>query len=251
MKIISWNVAGYRSVVKKGFEESINTLKPDIICLQEVKCEESEIPFIPENYKMYLNPAEKKGYAGVAVFTKIEPLTVTFGMGIDEHDHEGRLITLEYSDFYLINAYVPNSKKELVRLDYRMTWEDDFLKYIKDLEKIKPVILCGDLNVAHTEMDIKNAKSNLRSAGFTIEERDKFTNLLANGFIDTFRYFHPDEIKYSWWSYLFHARENNAGWRLDYFVVSKILIDKIKDSYIYNEIMGSDHCPVGIEIETN
>lgn len=251
MKIISWNVAGYRSVVKKGFEESINTLKPDIICLQEVKCEESEIPFIPENYKMYLNPAEKKGYAGVAVFTKIEPLTVMFGMGIDEHDHEGRLITLEYSDFYLINAYVPNSKKELVRLDYRMTWEDDFLKYIKDLEKIKPVILCGDLNVAHTEMDIKNAKSNLRSAGFTIEERDKFTNLLASGFIDTFRYFHPDEIKYSWWSYLFHARENNAGWRLDYFVVSKILIDKIKDSYIYNEIMGSDHCPVGIEIETN
>lgn len=249
MKIISWNVAGYRSVVKKGFEESINVLKPDIICLQEVKCEENEMPYIPEGYKMYLNPAEKKGYAGVVVFTSIEPLNVTFGMGIDEHDHEGRLITLEYQDFYLINAYVPNSKKELVRLDYRMKWDDDFLKYMKELEKTKPVILCGDLNVAHTEMDIKNAKSNLRSAGFTIEERDKFTNLLANGFIDTFRYFHPDEIKYSWWSYLFHARENNAGWRLDYFVVSENFIDRINDSYIYNEIMGSDHCPVGIEIK--
>lgn len=249
MRIISWNVAGYRSVVKKGFEESIRNLDADIICLQEVKCEESEMPYKPENYKMYLNSAEKKGYSGVAVFTKIEPLSVAYGIGIDVHDHEGRLITLEYSDFYLINAYVPNSKKELVRLEYRMTWEDDFLEYMKNLEKKKPVILCGDLNVAHTEMDIKNAKSNLRSAGFTIEERNKFTNLLASGFIDTFRYFHPDEIKYSWWSYLFHAREKNAGWRLDYFVVSKILIDKIKDSYIYNEIMGSDHCPVGIELK--
>lgn len=249
MKIVSWNVAGYRSVCNKGFKESIASINPDIICLQEVKCLESEIPYIPEGYEMYLNQAERKGYSGTLVFTRIKPINVTYDMGIDIHDHEGRLITLEFDNFFLVAAYVPNSKKELERLDYRMTWEDDMLKYLKNLESTKPVILCGDLNVAHQEIDIKNAKSNKRSAGFTIEERDKFTHLLESGFIDTFRYYHPDEIKYSWWSYLFHARENNAGWRLDYFVVSRTIIDNVIDSYILNEIMGSDHCPIMIELK--
>lgn len=249
MKIVSWNVAGYRSAHKKGFEESIKELNPDIICLQEVKCTEEEIPYIPEGYEMYLNKADKKGYSGVLVFTSIKPINVTYGLGIDEHDHEGRLITVEYDNFYLICAYVPNSKKELERLDYRMIWEDDMRSYMKELEKNKPVILCGDLNVAHTEIDIKNAKSNERSAGFTIEERNKFTELLDSGFIDTFRYFHPDVIKYSWWSYLFKAREKNAGWRLDYFVVSESFINNITDSYIHNEIFGSDHCPISLDIK--
>ncbi len=249
MKIVSWNVAGYRSVCNKGFKESIESINPDVICLQEVKCLENEIPYTPECYEMYLNAAEKKGYSGTLVFTRIKPINVEYDMGIDIHDHEGRLITLEFDDFYLINVYVPNSKKELERLEYRMTWEDDMLAYMKKLETKKPVILCGDLNVAHKEIDIKNAKSNQRSAGFTIEERNKFTNLLDNGFIDTFRYFHPDEIKYSWWSYLFHARENNAGWRLDYFVVSSSFINNINDSLILNEIMGSDHCPIMLDIK--
>lgn len=249
MKIVSWNVAGYRSVCNKGFKESIESINPDVICLQEVKCLESEIPYIPECYEMYLNKAERKGYSGTLVFTRIKPLNVTYDMGIDIHDHEGRLITLEFANFFLVAAYVPNSKKELERLDYRMTWEDDMLAYLKKLETTKPVILCGDLNVAHKEIDIKNAKSNQRSAGFTIEERNKFTHLLESGFIDTFRYFHPDEVKYSWWSYLFHAREKNAGWRLDYFVVSSTLINKVKDSYILNEIMGSDHCPIMIDLD--
>ena len=249
MKIVSWNVAGYRSAHKKGFEESIIELKPDIICLQEVKCTEDEIPYIPDGYDMYLNKADKKGYSGVLVFTSIKPINVTYGLGIDEHDHEGRVITVEYDNFYLICAYVPNSKKELERLDYRMIWEDDMRSYMKELEKRKPVILCGDLNVAHTEIDIKNAKSNERSAGFTIEERNKFTELLNAGFIDTFRYFHPDEIKYSWWSYLFKAREKNAGWRLDYFVVSESFINNIVDSHIHNEIFGSDHCPISLDIK--
>lgn len=249
MRIVSWNVAGYRSAYKKGFEESIKELNADIICLQEVKCTEEEIPYIPEGYEMYLNKAEKKGYSGVLVFTKIKPISVTYGLGIDEHDHEGRVITIEYDNFYLICAYVPNSKKELERLDYRMIWEDDMRYYMKKLEETKPVILCGDLNVAHAEIDIKNAKSNERSAGFTIEERNKFSELLDSGFIDTFRYFHPDVIKYSWWSYLFKAREKNAGWRLDYFVVSKDFITNIIDSYIYNDIFGSDHCPIGLDIK--
>lgn len=249
MKIVSWNVAGYRSAHKKGFEESIKELKPDIICLQEVKCIEEEIPYIPDGYDMYLNKADKKGYSGVLVFTSIKPINVTYGLGIDKHDHEGRVITVEYDNFYLICAYVPNSKKELERLDYRMIWEDDMRSYMKELEKSKPVILCGDLNVAHTEIDIKNAKSNERSAGFTIEERNKFTELLNAGFIDTFRYFHPDEIKYSWWSYLFKAREKNAGWRLDYFVVSESFINNIVDSHIHNEIFGSDHCPISLDIK--
>lgn len=249
MRIASWNVAGYRACYKKGFINGFDELNPDIICLQEVKCLEGEIPFIPEGYEMYLNPAKRKGYSGTLVFSKIKPLNVTYGMGIDIHDEEGRLITLEYENFYLVTAYVPNSKKELERLDYRMTWEDDIRTYLKKLEQTKPVILCGDLNVAHKEIDIKNAKSNLRSAGFTIEERNKFTELLESGFIDTFRYFHPDDVVYSWWSYLFHAREKNAGWRLDYFVVSKNLINNIEDSYIFTNIMGSDHCPIAIDLK--
>ena len=249
MKIVSWNVAGYRSACKKGFEESIKGLNADVICLQEVKCLETEIPYIPEGYEMYLNKAKRKGYSGVLVFTSIKPINVTYGLGIDIHDEEGRVITIEYEDFYLICAYVPNSKKELERLDYRMIWEDDMRSYMKELEKNKPVILCGDLNVAHTEIDIKNAKSNERSAGFTIEERNKFTELLNAGFVDTFRYFHPDEIKYSWWSYLFKAREKNAGWRLDYFVVSESFINNIVDSHIHNEIFGSDHCPISLDIK--
>lgn len=249
MKIASWNVAGYRACFNKGFKEAFETMNPDIMCLSEVKCIEKEIPFIPEGYEMYLYPAERKGYSGTLVFTRIKPLSVKYGMGIDEHDHEGRLITLEFDDFYLINSYVPNSKKELERLDYRMTWEDDMRAYLKTLGENKPVIYCGDLNVAHKEIDIKNAKANERSAGFTIEERNKFTELLESGFIDTFRYFHPDEIKYSWWSYLFNARANNAGWRLDYFVVSSSFIDRINDSLILNDIMGSDHCPILLDIK--
>lgn len=249
MRIASWNVAGYRAAYNKGFVESFKNLNPDIMCLQEVKCLDCEIPYIPEGYEMYLNAADKKGYSGTLVFTKIKPLNVTFGLGIKEHDNEGRLITLEYEDFYLVCAYVPNSKKELVRLEYRMTWENDIRNYLKQLDEQKPVILCGDLNVAHKEIDIKNAKSNLRSAGFTIEERNKFTELLDSGFIDTFRYFHPEEVVYSWWSYLFHAREKNAGWRLDYFVVSERIINKVTDSYIFTEIMGSDHCPIAIDLK--
>ncbi len=249
MRLSSWNVAGYRSICKKGFEESFKLLQCDILCLQEVKCEEDEIPYIPQGYQMYLNPAEKKGYAGTLVFSRVKPIQVTYDMGISEHDHEGRLITLEYEEFYLVNAYVPNSKRELVRLDYRMCWEKDMLNYLKELEKNKPVILCGDLNVAHQEIDIKNAASNKRSAGFTIEERNKFTELLENGFIDTFRYLHPNEVKYSWWSYLFHAREKNSGWRLDYFVVSSSLIERVLESDIRTEIMGSDHAPIILELK--
>lgn len=248
MRIASWNVAGYRACFNKGFVNSFSSLNCDIICLQEVKCLESEIPFIPEAYEMYLNPAKRKGYSGVLVFTKIHPLNVTYGLGIPEHDEEGRVITLEYDEFYLVTAYVPNSKKELERLDYRMVWEDDMRAYLKKLEETKPVILCGDLNVAHQEIDIKNAKSNTRSAGFTIEERNKFSELLDSGFIDTFRYLHPDDVVYSWWSYLFHAREKNAGWRLDYFVVSSSFMKYIEDSYIFTDILGSDHCPVAIDI---
>lgn len=249
MRIVSWNVAGYRSVVNKDFSNSMNNLKPDVICLQEVKCLEKDIPYIPEGYEMYLYPAEKKGYSGTLIFSSIKPISVKYGIGEEVSDSEGRIITLEFDDFFIVNAYVPNSKKELERLDYRIAWEDTFRNYLKTLEKTKPIILCGDLNVAHEEIDIKNAKSNQRSAGFTIEERNKFTELLDSGFIDTFRYFHPEEVKYSWWSYLFHARENNAGWRLDYFVVSSSYIDNVIDSYIYNDIFGSDHCPIGLDLK--
>ena len=250
MKIVSWNVAGFRAVLKKGFEEFFDNINADIFCIQESKVNEDQFNFSKEGYDMYLNPAEKKGYSGTLIYSKIKPISVSYGMGIDEHDHEGRIITLEFNDFYLVNEYVPNVKRDLSRLDYRMVWEDDFKKYLKKLEESKPVVVCGDFNVAHTEMDIKNAKANIGNAGFTYEERDKFSNLLNNGFVDTYRYFNPDKTDaYTWWSYMFHARELNAGWRLDYFICSKDYINNIDNSIIYSEIMGSDHCPIGLIIK--
>ena len=249
MKIISWNVAGLRACLKKGFEDFFDNIDADIVCLQEVKATMDQIEFKPSNYHMYLNTADKKGYSGTLIYSKIEPISIKYGMGIDEHDHEGRMITLEFNKFYLVNQYVPNVKRDLSRLDYRMKWEDDFRTYLKTLEQNKPVIVCGDFNVAHTEIDIKNAKANIGNAGFTYEERDKFTELLNNGFIDTFRYLNPDKTDaYSWWSYMGHARENNVGWRLDYFVVSKDLMNEVVDSMIYREIYGSDHCPIGLDL---
>ena len=249
MKIVSWNVAGFRACLKKGFEDFFDNIDADIVCLQEVKATMDQIEFKPSNYHMYLNTADKKGYSGTLIYTKIEPISIKYGMGIDEHDHEGRMITLEFDKFYLVNQYVPNVKRDLSRLDYRMKWEDDFRTYLKTLEQNKPVIVCGDFNVAHTEIDIKNAKANIGNAGFTYEERDKFTELLNNGFIDTFRYLNPDKTDaYSWWSYMGHARENNVGWRLDYFVVSKDLMNEVVDSMIYREIYGSDHCPIGLDL---
>ena len=248
MKIISWNVAGYRSCLKKGFPEFFEASNADIVCLQEVKATEEQIDYIPEGYHCYRNVAERKGYSGTLVYTKEEPIHVTYGLGIDEHDHEGRLITLEYPDFYLVAVYVPNSKQGLERLDYRMTWEDDFRKYVNHLKDKKMTIICGDFNVCHQEIDIKNPKQNLRSAGFTIEEREKFTKLLDSGFIDTFRKLYPDKIQYTWWSYLFHARENNAGWRLDYFLIDKEHFSTVKDSKILDTVLGSDHCPIELDI---
>ncbi len=249
MKIISWNVAGFRAVLKKGFEEFFYNIDADIFCINESKVNIDQFDFKPEGYYMFLNPAEKKGYSGILVYSKIEPLSVTFGMGIEEHDHEGRMITLEYDDFYLVSVYVPNVKRDLSRLDYRMIWEDEFKDYVKKLEKKKPVIICGDMNVAHEEIDIKNAKANRGNAGFTDEERDKMTKLLDSGFIDTYRYYNPDSEEYTWWSYIGKAREKNIGWRIDYFLVSKDIIKKIKNTMIYTDIMGSDHCPIGIEYE--
>ena len=249
MKIISWNVAGFRAVLKKGFEEFFNNIDADIFCINESKVNIDQFDFKPEGYYMFLNPAEKKGYSGILVYSKIEPLNVTFGMGIEEHDHEGRMITLEYDDFYLVSVYVPNVKRDLSRLDYCMIWEDEFKDYVKKLEKKKPVIICGDMNVAHEEIDIKNAKANRGNAGFTDEERDKMTKLLDSGFIDTYRYYNPDSEEYTWWSYIGKAREKNIGWRIDYFLVSKDIINKIKNTMIYTDIMGSDHCPIGIEYE--
>lgn len=249
MKIISWNVAGFRAVLKKGFDDFFREINADIFCIQESKVLEEQFDYRPEGYKMYLNPAEKKGYSGTLVFTKIDPINVSYGMGIEEHDKEGRIITLEYDKFYLVTVYTPNAKNDLSRLEYRMKWEDDFKSYLKMLELTKPVVVCGDLNVAHNEIDIKNAKSNRGSAGFTDEERDKFSKLLEAGFIDTFRYLYPEKIKYSWWSYMGHARENNTGWRIDYFVVSNNFIDKVNDSIIHDHILGSDHCPIEIDIE--
>ena len=245
MKIVSWNVAGYRACLNKGFRDFFNQIDADVVCLQEVKSLYDEYDFHPENYNEYLYPADKKGYSGTLVLSRIKPINVSYGMGIDEHDHEGRLITLEFDKFYLINSYVPNVKRDLSRLDYRMTWENDFRKYIKELEKNKPVIVCGDFNVAHTEMDIKNAKSNRGNAGFTDEEREKFTELLNSGFIDTYRYFNPDKCDaYTWWSYMHNAREKNIGWRLDYFIVSKDFINNIEEANILSNVMGSDHCPI-------
>ena len=249
MKLISWNVNGLRACVGKGFLESFQTLDADIFCLQETKLQEGQISLDLPGYEQYWNYAEKKGYSGTAVFTRIKPLSVTYGLGAEEHDHEGRVITLEFPDFYLTTVYTPNSQDELRRLDYRMTWEDAFLAKMKELEKTKPVIFCGDLNVAHKEIDLKNPKMNRRNAGFTDEERGKMTALLDAGFIDTFRYFYPDaEQQYSWWSYRFRAREKNAGWRIDYFIVSEALKDRLEGAAIHQEIFGSDHCPVELTI---
>ncbi|MBQ3408684.1 MAG: exodeoxyribonuclease III [Clostridia bacterium] len=249
MKIVSWNVAGFRACLKKGFDDFFRNVNADIFCMQESKVTEDQFDYAPEGYSKFLYPAEKKGYSGTLVYSKIQPINVTYGLGIEEHDHEGRVITMEFEKFFLINVYVPNVKRDLSRLEYRMKWEDDFRAYLKNLEKTKPVVVCGDFNVAHEEIDIKNAKSNRGNAGFTDEERAKFTELLNAGFIDTYRHFHPDEAIYTWWSYMGKARENNVGWRLDYFVISKDFLTEVENPQIYNEVMGSDHCPVGITIK--
>lgn len=250
MKMVSWNVNGLRACVTKGFVDIFNKLDADIFCLQETKLQEGQIDLPFEGYYQYWNYAEKKGYSGTAIFTKKEPLAVTNGIGIDEHNTEGRVITLEFEDFFFVTCYTPNSQNELKRLDYRMKWEDDFREYLLRLNKKKPVILCGDLNVAHNEIDLKNPKTNRKNAGFSDEEREKMTTLLNSGFTDSFRYLYPDkEGIYSWWSYRFNARKNNAGWRIDYFITSDSIKDKIIDSKIHTDIMGSDHCPVELDID--
>ena len=248
MKFISWNVNGLRACVGKDFENQFKELDADFFCLQETKMQEGQLNLQFEGYESYWNYAEKKGYSGTAIYTKHKPLNVSYGMGVEEHDHEGRIITLEYDQFYLVTCYTPNSQTELKRLDYRMTWEDDFRKFLKSLDAKKPVIICGDLNVAHEEIDIKNPKTNRRNAGFTDEEREKMTVLLNDGFTDSFRYLHPDEVTYSWWSYRFKAREKNAGWRIDYFLVSNRIKEQITEAKIHTEIMGSDHCPVEVDL---
>ena len=250
MKFISWNVNGLRACVGKNFLDYFEACDADFFCLQETKLQEGQIHLALDGYEQYWNYAEKKGYSGTAIFTKHTPLCVTYGIGTEEHDKEGRVITLEYPDFYVITVYTPNSQNELARLDYRMTWEDAFLAYLKKLEEKKPVIFCGDLNVAHKEIDLKNPKTNRRNAGFTDEERGKFTALLEAGFIDTFRYFYPDMTDiYSWWSYRFSARAKNAGWRIDYFIVSDCLKDRLVDAKIHTDVLGSDHCPVELVLE--
>lgn len=249
MKFVSWNVNGLRACAGKGFEDSFKALNADFFCLQETKMQAGQLDLEFEGYKSFWNYADKKGYSGTAIYAKHEPLTVTYGIGIDEHDHEGRVITLEMPDFYLITVYTPNSQDELRRLDYRMKWETDFQSYLKQLDAKKPVVVCGDMNVAHEEIDIKNPKTNRHNAGFTDEEREKMTDLLNNGFTDTFRFLYPDQVTYSWWSYRFHAREKNAGWRIDYFLISDKLKDKLKDAKIHTEILGSDHCPVELDLE--
>ena len=250
MKLVSWNVNGLRACITKGFNDFFKDIDADMFCIQETKMQEEQADGIEfEGYYRYMNSAQKKGYSGTMVFTKHKPLNVTYGLGIEEHDNEGRIITLEYDNFYLVNCYTPNSKRELERLDYRMVWEDEMLKYFKKLEETKPVVYCGDLNVAHEEIDIKNPKTNHFSAGFTDQEREKMTRLLSNGFIDTFRYKYPDKVLYSWWSYMRQAREKNVGWRIDYFIVSDALKDKVKEADIHTQILGSDHCPVSLEIE--
>lgn len=249
-KLISWNVNGLRACMGKGFAEFVTAEDADIFCIQESKLQEGQIDLDLPGYHQYWNYAEKKGYSGTAIFTKEKPLSVTYGMNIEKHDHEGRVITLEFDQFYMVTVYTPNSQDELRRLDYRMEWEDDFLAYLKTLEQTKPVIVCGDLNVAHKEIDLKNPKTNRKNAGFTDEERAKFTALMEAGFIDSFRHFYPDlEGAYSWWSYRFHAREKNAGWRIDYFLTSASLKDSLKDALIYKDVLGSDHCPVGLLME--
>ena len=248
MKFISWNVNGLRACVGKDFEQSFRQLDADFFCLQETKMQDGQLDLQFEGYTSYWNYAEKKGYSGTAIYTKHKPLSVTYGMGIEEHDHEGRVITLEMDDFYLVTVYTPNSQDGLRRLDYRMVWETDFLAYLKRLDSHKPVIVCGDLNVAHQEIDIKNPKTNRRNAGFTDEEREKMSVLLDNGFTDTFRFLHPEEVTYSWWSYRFKAREKNAGWRIDYFLISDRLRPQLSGATIHTEIFGSDHCPVELNL---
>ena len=249
MKLISWNVNGIRACLTKGFEEVFKKMDADIFCLQETKCQPDQINLEFQGYTSYWNSAEKKGYSGTAIFTKQKPINVTYGIGIEEHDKEGRVITLEFEKFYKVDIYTPNSKRELERLEYRQIWEDEIRKYLLKLNETKPVIMCGDLNVAHKEIDLKNPKTNRHNAGFTDEERNKMTELLDSGFTDTFRYLYPEkENAYSWWSYMGHAREKNVGWRIDYFIVSKSIEKQIKEAKIYPEIMGSDHCPVGLEI---
>ena len=249
MKLISWNVNGLRACVQKGFLDFFHEADADIFCVQETKLQEGQIQLELEGYEQYWNYAEKKGYSGTAVFTKKTPLSVRYGIGMEEHDREGRVITLEYEKFFFVTVYTPNSQSELARLDYRMKWEDDFLAYLKSLEETKPVIYAGDLNVAHQEIDLKNPKTNRKNAGFTDEERAKFSNVLASGMIDTYRYFYPEQTGiYSWWSYRFKAREKNAGWRIDYFIVSEALKDLLQDAKIHTDILGSDHCPVELDI---
>ena len=248
MRLVSWNVAGIRACIKKGLPDFLAKIDADVFCMQEVKAEINQIDFHPEGYKEYLYPAKRKGYSGTMIYSKTEPQSIQYGYGESEYDDEGRSITAEFKDFYLVTTYVPNVKRDLSRLESRMHFEDTFKAYLKKLEEKKPVILCGDLNVAHNEIDIYNARSNRGHAGFTDEERAKFTDLLASGFVDTFRKLHPDTVRYSWWSYIGHARDNNVGWRLDYFVVSESLFPKVKESYIYDDVFGSDHCPVGLEI---
>ena len=250
MKLISWNVNGLRACVQKGFLDIFKELDADMFCIQESKLQEGQFSLELEGYHQYWNYAIKKGYSGTAIFTRREPMSVAYGIGIEEHDQEGRVITLEFAEFYLVTVYTPNSQSELARLDYRMRWEDAFLSYLKGLEEKKPIVFCGDLNVAHKEIDLKNPKTNRKNAGFTDEERGKFSTLLGQGFIDTYRYFYPDqEGIYSWWSYRFQARKKNAGWRIDYFCVSESLKEKLVDAKIHTEIMGSDHCPVELDID--
>lgn len=249
MKFISWNVNGLRACVGKDFEQQFKDFNADFFCLQETKMQAGQLDLSFPGYESYWNYADKKGYSGTAIFTKHKPLSVTYGINIDEHDHEGRVITLELEDFYLVTVYTPNSQDELRRLEYRMKWEEDFQSYLHKLDEIKPVIVCGDMNVAHQEIDLKNPKTNHRNAGFTDEEREKMTQLLNNGFIDTFRTLYPEQVTYSWWSYRFRAREKNTGWRIDYFLISERLRDRLIDAKIHTETMGSDHCPIEIDLK--
>ena len=249
MKFISWNVNGLRACVGKDFEQQFKDFNADFFCLQETKMQAGQLDLSFPGYESYWNYADKKGYSGTAIFTKHKPLSVTYGINIDEHDHEGRVITLEMDDFYLVTVYTPNSQDELRRLEYRMKWEEDFQSYLHRLDEIKPVIVCGDMNVAHQEIDLKNPKTNHRNAGFTDEEREKMTQLLNNGFIDTFRTLYPEQVTYSWWSYRFRAREKNTGWRIDYFLISECLRDRLVDAKIHTETMGSDHCPIEIDLK--